>query len=1011
MIFKSSTISPKGRNKYGNYTSSKNVTSKVVKTIYAGNSSTNELGNGADNKTPDEEAKNYLLFLQKTSTSFDGGAVALQSQSASTLLIGYKGTEKADTYIGVLTGSTAEQNYGIIGLPVSGMSVSVSNNGSKNTELVISVNSAITQNQGSLSIPCALYMKSNSSTILDNDFSAWKSETDNCLIMYLDFSWSISNNAQSTYVLDLTNENAGINCDSNGNILSGAVRPTCTASLYYGTDEVEECTYSISYPSSQSVAGVSINTNTGELTFGSNFTFIGTSLEVCVSATYLGEVVARKIMTISKSYAGVDGKSVSRWIVLSANSVHINPNTNPVVAVPSQITAYVMKQENENQPVRDNETTIYYDFNSSTPASIYTSAVQIDVTKSYLTFGLKNSSNVIYETETIPILKDGSNGQDGQDGADGEDGQDGQSVYRLDLTNENASINADCNGNILRNAIRPTCKATLYYGTNGVSNVNYRLISVPSHCSGVSINSTSGQLTFNSGTSSTPFTFTGTSIEIMIGAYKNNTLYGSSIMTISKAFAGANGEDGQDGQDGADGNDAISYWLIPSVDKVIKKANGTFIPSYVNVNAYKQVGDREPVSATDCHIYYGFDVQNPVTLYSGSITIQQNKSFLMLQLKNANGNVVDRESIPILQDGKDGEDGEQGLKGAAIRGAVDYYTQTTTRRWCNGVYNANYAEDALWIDVILKDGNYYYCNTSYNGSANDDWNLVSSNWTLGTEQLDFVATKLLLADNAQINFLSTNGLYLYNDDGDAIVGGCVGGENINFFAGSSTPSSAPFRVNYNGSMVAQSGSFGCLTIGNDRGRNMLYGEATEPYDDEYLHSIQVEPELIKIQAEYSGEEDDDFQSVTIAPLADYDRVDISGVIDVYAGNDSTGLPRKGFNTDGYVVANNFINSKGEYAISSQLPNISVIFVISTTSTGGTFSKGSTFWNVNGVCSNVSVVRYPYVKCCTQSDITSKGWDTKYLNQFVYYNGYNMCPTGYAYTSVVKQNGIIYITLS
>ena len=109
------------------------------------------------------------------------------------------------------------------------------------------------------------------------------------------------------------------------------------------------------------------------------------------------------------------------------------------------------------------------------------------------------------------------------------------------------------------------------------------------------------------------------------------------------------------------------------------------------------------------------------------------------------------------KDGKDGQDGFQGRKGAAIRGPYDFYSMSsTTRWWCNGEESEDYPDSALWIDIILKDEAYYYCNTTYYGRL-APWNNVKQNWTVG-ESYEFIATKILLARNAKINFLTNNGM-------------------------------------------------------------------------------------------------------------------------------------------------------------------------------------------------------------------------------------------------------------
>lgn len=152
----------------------------------------------------------------------------------------------------------------------------------------------------------------------------------------------------------------------------------------------------------------------------------------------------------------------------------------------------------------------------------------VKATHSYITFGLKNSSNKFYEIQTVQILSDGENGKDGE------------SAYNLVLSNQSASINADSEGNILTGAVRPACTATLYYGQTKVTNASY---SIATTAIGVNISSSTGVITFNDGNASTPFSFSGTSVEITVTATVESRQF-KAAMTVSKSIAGKDGKDG-----------------------------------------------------------------------------------------------------------------------------------------------------------------------------------------------------------------------------------------------------------------------------------------------------------------------------------------------------------------------------------------------------------------------------------------------------------------------------------
>ena len=533
MRFKNITIPAEGRNKYGNYMSSSEVQKSVVRVTYNGNNTTG----GNEIKKPEEEQKDvYTLFLSKSTIKFDSKKLLEGNVTESIDVLGFVNSFTGDTFVGnidVIPTEDIEKNndyYDIVGVAEKGMTISVANNGTKNTQIQITCTSAATENEvrmGTLIVPCSVYKKSGDVS-LGPYINDWASEKENCYTLYLEIQWEISVlPASNAYTLELTNEIAGINCDSDGKIYPNAVRPTCQAIMYYGIEEVTGATYSISIDESRNAQGITINTSTGELTFGSNFTFNGTTLEVKVTGNANGALQS-KIMTIVKQYPGADGTpATTRWVVPSVNTIKFNPNTN--VMTPSSVSCKVMKQVGEDAPIEDTATTIYYGYNTTNPLTPYTKPISPDASKDYMVFALKNGSNDIYEIETIQIIKDGVNGSSGS------------SVYRLTLTNENASINADSDGNIYPNANRPTCTATLYYGTTKVPNATYSITTNPTS-TGVTINSTTGVITLDS-----TFNFTGTSLEITVNAMVDGVVFGTSIMTVSKSMAGKNGGKGDNG--------------------------------------------------------------------------------------------------------------------------------------------------------------------------------------------------------------------------------------------------------------------------------------------------------------------------------------------------------------------------------------------------------------------------------------------------------------------------------
>ena len=1022
------SIQPKGRLKYGTYMSKSNIYSKVSSSFYNGNTSTGG-GTPASGVTPDP-VETCVLLLNHNSFTFDRSVLAVKPQKDTIQVIGYRGTEMREVFVSDLSGlideddvstTTQSPTYDITGL-TSGMTVTVSGNGSSACTISIEVDKSITVSKGTLLIPVSMCLDANG---LEDNYLIWKGSNDentqalggtsgSLYSTVLEYYWELDSESQSSYVLDLTNDSAGINVDSSGNVLAGATKPTCKAVLYYGQEVVTGATFGISTPEEAAASGVSINTSTGVLTFGNNFNFVGSSLEITVSATYLGHT-SIKIMTVSKNYPGADGTgATTRWIVPSVSAIKVDPNTGTIT--PATISAKVMKQVGEDEPVEDSTTTIWYGWETDKPNNIYSSPIPVVAAYPYLALGLKNGEGNFYELETIPILEDGVNGSPGANG---------QSVYRLDLSNESAAINCDINGNLLPGAVRPKCTATLYYGVTKVSNAVYSF--GETYGDGLTIDGSTGEITVGN-----DFTWEGTSIGIVVNATANKILRGTATFTLSKNFPGANG---------ADGADAVNYWLALDADAIQVSSGGTASPSTISCKAYKQVGGNTPVELTSAetpYIYWGYNTKNPSTRYSGeTLTIDETKNYLTFRLWDENNNTqYDIETIPILHDGQNGKDG-QGRQGAAIRGPVEWLS-TSARRWCSGNGNASgvsMEEDYQYIDIIFRivDSKkvYYVCTKSYTQTANTDWSTVSGFWKQTDEQYEFVASKVLLADNAYIDFLTGNEIYL-RDSGGTVTAGAAGGNGISFWAGNDQPGNAPFQVNYDGSLKSTKGTFGCLTIGEDSyGRSSFFGHTG---DGEYEYELNMSPEAISFKgALNSGTSQEVAEVVAIAPNRNSRTPfgDYAAAINIIS-DESTGttpaIQKTAIYTNETIEAARFsqetqnlnknMTSMPEYGGAVSTPGLFGLEIVFQTST----PSGTTYftqdgvdntWRFLGMDTGVKYTIYPYVgvqDSVSASDIPSGESAADYLGYWAFYASPNGLKkwSGIAGPNIRKKNGVMYI---
>lgn len=1005
---KYSTIQPKGRLSYGHYMAAGNITSTVVKSTYYGNDSTTSIGEDTGGGNQDDRT-GFYMFLSKESCAFDAQKLAISAQTDTIQVIGYKENQRVPTYVMALDEVDVEYddttgearlippaNNGITGIPNTGLTVTISNNGTTATTITVTVDSTIQGEGGSLYFPCNIYLSTMSE--MGPEVEKWYPRASDCERIDFEYSYTIERGSpSSSYSLQLTNDSAGINCDINGNVLSGATRPQCTAELYFGIEKISSgVTYDIATPQAANARGIAVHHTNGKLLYdgeaeqGQLFSFEGTALDVTFSATYSG-LTFTKIMTITKQYPGVDGTgATTRWIVPSVSVIKVDPNTGTIT--PQTVTAKVMKQVNDLPPEEDASTTMYWGWDTETPRTAYTGAITVVASgHDNLVLGLKNSGGTFYELETIPLLEEGTNGTSGS------------SVYRLDLTNENASINCDSGGTLLPGAVRPSCKATLYYGQDEVSDAYYYF--GQNYGNGISISASTGDITV-----SNSFTWTGTSIGIEVRAKSGGSEglpRGTAIFTLSKNFPGANGEP------------AVSYWLTPSASVIRVDASGNTYPSTITCEAYKQVGENEPEQigySEEPYIYWGFNTLSPADHYTGqTITVSGSQNYVAFQLWDDDIQ-YDFETIPILHDGTNG----QGRNGAAILGPTEW-TSATERRWHSGNDNVvpgdePTEEDEMFLDIIVRVSGgtnyYYYCNTSYTQHANTSWDSVSQYWTQADEQFEFVAAKLILASGASIDFMTGNEIYL-RDSGGTVTAGAAGGNGISFWAGSNTPGNAPFRVNYDGSMTATKGTFGCLEIGeNTNFGSVLEGDFDD--GDGITKDININPSFIQLTSTSGGTEQ---ESVIIAPAANTDKLDAMGTITVMGNSGSTALY-----TNEKVVAGSLdviktkapkdgSSSAGSAIIGAGLFNLEVVMQTSGTTWSDYFTKDgpNSTWRFKGVNTNVSYVQYPNVAVQTSVEGDDALIRLGYW-AFYYTSSGAKLFSGIAGPNIQKQQGIIYIQI-
>ena len=153
--------------------------------------------------------------------------------------------------------------------------------------------------------------------------------------------------------------------------------------------------------------------------------------------------------------------------------------------------------------------------------------------------------------------------------------------------------------------------------------------------------------------------------------------------------------------------------------------------------------------------------------------------------------------------------GDRGLAGKVMRGvnvysssnSFDYQGMDDTESghiYYDVVSYTSGGTTKLYYCKIYKKGN-TYAKAITPGTDSDVW--------VEATNFDFIATDLLFAPNAYIEYITNKGFYLKDGSGGNVTGGAQGDGNVIFWAGGSNPATAPFQVWPDGTVIATSGVF------------------------------------------------------------------------------------------------------------------------------------------------------------------------------------------------------------
>ena len=157
---------------------------------------------------------------------------------------------------------------------------------------------------------------------------------------------------------------------------------------------------------------------------------------------------------------------------------------------------------------------------------------------------------------------------------------------------------------------------------------------------------------------------------------------------------------------GNPGSDAILYRLVPSVSSVSKRKDGTYSVAGVSCTRTKSVGGSTSIT-TDGVLKYSKDGGSEVEIQNGTAISPKNFTTQLQFVFYVGGQVVDRETIPMVVDGTDGNPGKPGGDGESVKAGGEWRTANTpykkltictmgSRSWLSKVDTSN---PPLWTQT------------------------------------------------------------------------------------------------------------------------------------------------------------------------------------------------------------------------------------------------------------------------------------------------------------------------
>ena len=456
---------------------------------------------------------------------------------------------------------------------------------------------------------------------------------------------------ESAIVADFDNEMESIALTYEGKTVSQSVLNT-TVGMWYGTKKLQLKSISCVTP-----AGVteSYNVNTGVIAFtvASGISMPARSeVRITVTATVQDTDISRELVfTITGVRAGNPGSDAVLYrLVPSVSSVSKRKDgTYSVAGVSCTRTKSV---GGSTAVTTDGVLKYSKDGGSEVEIQNGTAISPKNFTKQ-LQFVFYVGGQVV-DRETIPMVVDGTDGNPGKPGGDGE------SAIVADFDNEMESIALTYEGKTVSQSVLNTTVG-MWYGTKKLQLKSISCVTPAGVTESYNVNTGVIAFTVASGISMPA----RSEVRITVTATVQDTdISRELVFTITGVRAGN------------PGSDAVLYRLVPSISSVSKRKDGTYSVASVSCTRTKSVGGSTSIT-TDGVLKYSKDGGSEVEIQNGTAISPKNFTAQLQFVFYVGGQVVDRETIPMVVDGNDGNPGKPGGDGESVKAGGEWRTANT----------------------------------------------------------------------------------------------------------------------------------------------------------------------------------------------------------------------------------------------------------------------------------------------------------------------------------------------